>query len=185
MAYFSVCDGGGGTSPCSPPIIHFLRKGPLGSHGCQTLNASFRQSAPCNRNNCKVGNPRTWSVIFNRWFLICYWCFSYSIQTIANSETSNRCEYFKWYDLSAMSCRALLRYRDICSLVPQIWHVVGGGVDDEWLFAFTARKETLSERIGNIALDCPIVRSFGKTLGCNPPSCGRVQPLTSSILIDW
>jgi len=49
---------------------------------------------------------------------------------------------------------------------------------------YTARKETLWERIGNIALDWPIGCSFGMTLGCNPRSYGRVQPLTSSILKD-
>lgn len=43
-----------------------------------------------------------------------------------------------------------------------------------------ARKETLLERTGYVALDCPIDWSFGMTLGCNPPSCGRIQPLTSS-----
>ena len=45
------------------------------------------------------------------------------------------------------------------------------------LFAlYTARKETLLERIGHVALDSPIVWSFGMTLGCNPPMCGRIQP---------
>jgi hypothetical protein len=50
--------------------------------------------------------------------------------------------------------------------------------------SFTARKETLLERIGDVALDRPIVWSFGMTLGCNPPSCGRFQPLTFYTLID-
>jgi len=54
------------------------------------------------------------------------------------------------------------------------------------LFAsFTARKETLLERIGYVVLGCPIVWSFGMALGYNPPSCGRFQPLTSFVLIDY
>jgi hypothetical protein len=50
--------------------------------------------------------------------------------------------------------------------------------------SFTARKETLLERIGYVALDCPTVWSFGMTLGCNPPYRGRFQPLTFYNLID-
>lgn len=150
--------------------------GPLGSHGCQTLDAPFRQSAPCNINNF-CWEPAHMECHFYRWFLICFWCSSFSMPEVPRTQ---------WQDVSSMGYKpSALLHRDDCRRVPHIWYVFRSGVDDEgFICLHTARKETPCERTGYIALDWPIVWRFGMTLGCSPPSCGCIQPLTSPTLND-
>ena len=132
----------------------FPRTGPLGSHRCQTLDASFRQSAPCNINNCMVGNPRTWSVIFtvdSHMFLVFFIYPNHSNW----SWTQER-------DVSSLSNPSRHNFfiaTTLCVSRTSLNHLVMSMMSDQFAL-HTARKETRLERIGYVALDCPIVWSL-------------------------
>ena len=167
-----------------PPL--FPRTGPLGSQRCQTLDASFRQSAPCKIDNCIVGNPRTWSVIFTVDFSYVIGVFHILSKKEKRTSVTRKEMWVLHVIRSSGSSSQKLHYDITVSVhlcrVFGMTSVVVSMMSD--LFASLLGKKHFG-RIGDIALVCPIVWSFGSTLGCNPPSCGRVQPLTSSSLIDW
>lgn len=109
---------------------------------------------------------------FYRWFLICFWCFSFSIPSSEIWRGRLVWVFGRWSIHGTW----------------QWWLSFSKCACDEVVLMMSDQFASYCSGRNTFGTTSPsIVQSYGAgmTLGCNPSTCGRIQPLTSSISMDW
>lgn len=134
--------------------ISLFTHGSSGQPNMLNSRCISRQSAPCNRNNFTVGNPRTWSVIFTVDF-----SYVFGVFHLSKSQAIWR----KERDVSPLSyaiCQLSANKSQIASWQRLCYIVSGSAVDDEWFICF---------------IYCSERNTFGKNRLCRPRLSNRLE----------